>query len=305
MANVTKESFLKNLSQRYGTIRKLDGSLSLYEVGDGAARVYSRYSKIHSKNQAFYGLREEDLRKLEGHAAVICFLWEDQKEPLSIPFSEYEDVFHSTTPAGDGQYKSQIYLKGSGAELYIAGAGRFNVEAYFGWNEIDSLVYPSQYGPIPDFTHSQIQTLLGSIGTIKGYDVWIPHNDRSKLGWASANEFACCDTLPHGYESVGHILQEIDVIWIERGSTHLRALFEVEHSTPIYSGLLRFNDIHLVVPNLHPRYSIVANDARRAAFVRQINRPTFRASGLDDLCTFFEYVDVAKWHIRMKKDEQK
>jgi hypothetical protein len=303
MANLTKADFLKDLSQRYGAIRKLEGSLSLYEIGNGAARIYIRYSKVHSKNQTFYGLRKEDLRQLEGYAAAICFLWDDQEEPLSVPFSEYEEVFQSTTPASDGQYKSQVYLKDAGTELYIAGAGRFNVDAYFGWDGLDSIVNPAQLDLIPDFSHPQIQTLLGSIGTAKGYDIWIPQNDRPKLEWSLASKFTCRDALPYGFESVVHILQEIDVIWIERGSSNLRALFEVEHSTPIYSGLLRFNDIHLVSPGIHPRFSIVANDARRTLFVKQINRPTFRASGLGELCTFLEYVDVARWHNRIKKDE--
>lgn len=126
----------------------------------------------------------------------------------------------------------------------------------------------AQLSPVPDFSHPQIQTLLGSIGTAKGYDIWIPQNDRPKLEWALADKFMCRDTLPYGFESVVHILQEIDVIWIVRGSSSLRALFEVEHSTPIYSGLLRFNDIHLVIPNLRPRFSIVANNARRMLFTK-------------------------------------
>lgn len=94
-------------------------------------------------------------------------------------------------------------------------------------------------------------------------------------------------------------MREVDVIWIRKGSNELRALFEVEHSTPIYSGLLRFNDIHLLAPNLRPRFSIVANDYRRSAFARQLNRPTFRTSGLREICTFLEYVDVLGWHSRI------
>jgi hypothetical protein len=76
MANETKADFLEELSQRYGSIRKLENSLSLYEVGDGGARIYIRYSKVHRRNQTFYGLREEDLKKLEGYPAVVCFLWD-------------------------------------------------------------------------------------------------------------------------------------------------------------------------------------------------------------------------------------
>ena len=108
----------------------MEKSQSLYEMGNGACRIYVRYSKIHGSNSTFYGLRQEDLRLLEGHAAVICFLWEGQCEPLLVPFVDYEDVFRSLSPAGDGQYKVQVYIQGDATELYIAGAGRFNVEAH-------------------------------------------------------------------------------------------------------------------------------------------------------------------------------
>lgn len=300
MANGTKTDFLAALSKRYGSIRKLEKSLSLYEVGEGAARVYIRYSKVHSRNQAFYGLRQEDLQRLEGYPSVVCFLWDGQAEPLLVPFSEYEDVFQSTSPAGDGQYKAMVYPKDDGTELYITGAGRFNVEAHFGWEQLDALIDSVKLGPVPEHSHAQIQTLLGAIGAVKGYDVWIPPNDRARLEWSLTDRFECRDVLPYGFEPVADTLQEVDVIWIERGSSKLRALFEVEHSTPIYSGLLRFNDIHLVAPSLHPRFSIVANDARRVLFVRQINRPTFRLSGLAELCTFFEYANVVGWHNRVK-----
>jgi hypothetical protein len=300
MPNKIKSDFLQNLAQRYGEIHKLQGSLSLYELGDGAARVYIRYSKVHSKNQTFYGLREEDLHQLEGYSSAICFLWDNQEEPLFIPFSEYEAVFQSTTPASDGQYKAQVFLKGAGTEFYVAGAGRFNVDAHFGWDGIQSLVDTTRLSPTAAFSHPQMQTFLGAIGRAKGYDIWIPQNDRSKLEWALTDRFECRDTLPYGYDSVANILQEVDVIWMERGSSNLKALFEVEHSTPIYSGLLRFNDIHLVSPNLRPRFSIVANDARRVLYVKQINRPTFQTSGLGELCTFFEYADVARWHSRIQ-----
>src|SRR5437762_5594131 len=120
MANRVKESFLTQLSKRYGAFRKLDKSLSLYELNDSHVRLYLRYSKVHGRNQTFYGLREEDLRRLEGHPSVICFLWNDQIEPLVIPFSNYEDLFHAVRPATDGQYKAQVYLDASGKELYLA-----------------------------------------------------------------------------------------------------------------------------------------------------------------------------------------
>lgn len=153
-------------------------------------------------------------------------------------------------------------------ELYVAKAGRFNVEGNLGWDALDALINSARLKNLPEFSHTQIQTFLGAIGTTKGYDIWIPTSDRIKLDWSLANQFDCHDLLPYSFEQVKNILQEVDVIWIQRGSGELRALFEVEHSTPIYSGLLRFNDIHLVTPTLRPRFSVVANDTRRSLFVR-------------------------------------
>jgi len=202
------------------------------------------------------------------------------------------------SPADDGQFKVQIYPQAQGTELYIARAGRFNVEAFFGWTAIETLLEANQRDNLPVLSHSQVQTLLGAIGAKKGFQIWVPRVDRGKLDWALAREFEVTDLLPSGLGEIKAIVQEIDVIWMERGSGQVSALFEVEHSTPIYSGLLRFNDVHLVAPTFRPRFSIVSNDVRREAFVRQVNRPTFQRSGLNELCSFLEYANVFGWHKR-------
>ncbi len=302
MPNNTKSAFLEELSKRYGKIYKLENSLSLYDVGEGAARIYIRYSKVHSKGQTFYGLRKNDLQQLEGYPSVVCFLWEGQKEPLFIPYSDYEDIFHSISPASDGQYKVQIYLQEEGNSLYIANAGRFNAEAYWGWQQLHSIIETSQLIKMPLLSHFQVQTLIGSIGMIKGFDIWIPRNDRGRLDWSIADPFECMSSIPQKFYSVEGVLSQIDVIWIDRGASKLRALFEVEHSTPIYSGLLRFNDIHLSIQNTHATYNVVADNERRSVFVNQLNRPTFKISGLDESCTFMEYKNVFSWHKRIYED---
>ena len=91
-------------------------------------------------------------------------------------------------------------------------------------------------------------------------------------------------------------MEEVDVMWVIRGAAAPSALFEIEYSTPIYSGLLRFNDVHLVAPQLKSRYHIVAAEDRRAQFVRLINRPTFRSSGLIEACSFLDYQQLFNWH---------
>ncbi len=299
MANQTKATFLEQLKSRYGKPKQLPGSLSLFEIGDGLSRIYVRYSKVHARNRTFFGLRQDDLKQLEGFNSVICFLWNTQTEPIFIPFTDFEDIFHALTPASDGQYKVQIYPDDE-TELYIANAGRFNIEGFYGWHNLDSLIDKNKITVFPDLSHSQIQTLIGSIGTLKGYDVWIPLIDRNRLDRNLAEKFSCRSDLPARYGKVDNIVREVDVVWMQRGSSDLRAMFEVEYSTPIYSGLLRFNDLHLVEPNLKLKFSIISNDLRRALFLRQINRPTFKISGLSDICNFMEYKDVFSWFNRTK-----
>lgn len=304
MPNLSKPILIDELKRRYGSIRKLDASQSLYEIGEGAGRVYIRYSKLHQGTQGFYGLRKEDLQKLEGLPSVICFLWPGQADPLFIPYADYEEVFHSCTPAKDGQYKVAIYPQIEGTEIVLPKIGRFNIEGNFGYDILDGLLHTAKLRNIPDLTHAQVQTLLGAVGLVKGYDIWIPTKDRCSLDWNLTKSFRCRDELPDVFGTVMSILQEIDVIWLQRGSSELTGLFEVEHSTPIYSGLLRFNDVHLIAPKAVSRFTIVSNDGRRSLFVRQLKRPTFRTSGLSELCTFLEYPDVFGWHNRITGREK-
>ena len=302
MPNLIKLDFVKVLESKYGKLKKLSSSLSLFEIGNGICRVLIRYSKLHPRNQTFYGLRKEDLKQLDGFNSIICFLWDTQTEPLFLPYSEFEDVFAMLHPASDGQIKAQIYPEKDSTELYIANAGRFNVESFIGWNYLNSLIDKNKIITIPDFTHSQIQTLIGSIGIHRGYDIWIPSIDRNKLDWKLTKKFDCIRELADRYSSIINIVREVDVLWMKRGSSEISAMFEVEHSTPIYSGLLRFNDLHLIEPNLKPKFSIVSNDLRRSLFLRQISRPTFKLSGLSELCNFLEYKDVYGWFNRTLKN---
>ena len=281
-----------------GPARKLPRSHSLFDVADGQVRLYVRYSRIHSRRRAFFGLRAEDIRELEGRRSVVCFLWDGQQEPLMLPFCEYEEVFREAGAAPDGQYKVQVFLGEDGAELYIPRAGRFNAEQYFGYTRLEEAIAAGGQPAPPELSHSQVQTLLGSIGASKGYSVWIPANDRGRLDWSLTRKFPCQGSLPEAFLGILNVLSEVDVIWIPPGSSQLRALFEVEHSTPIYSGLLRLNDVHLAAPDLGSKLTVVANMERRSLFVRQLNRPTFRASGLNDSCSFLDYDDVYRWHVR-------
>ena len=290
-----REAFLRELSERAGQLKRLGNSRSLFELGDGQALVYVRYSRVHGKGATFYGLREEDLRELDGRTAFIALLWDGQVEPLLLPLAHFGELFDEAGPAADGQVKAQVYTHDSQpAEFYIARAGRHNVEAYFGWEALLGTLADAR-DEAPALDHSQVQTLLGAIGDARGLDVWVPPNDRQKMDWSLVPRFPFRTTMPPGLDSV---VREIDVVWMARGANTPVSLYEVEHSTPIYSGLLRMNDVHLSLAE-PPRFTIVADDTRRSVFARNLRRPTFQASGLDRLCGFMTNAEVFRWHQRM------
>lgn len=303
MPNLHKANLLHELRLRFGELRKLPESQSLFVIGDDAARINYRYSKLHDARRTFFGLREIDLRRLEGHNSFLCLQLDDGSDPLFIPYSDFEEIFHTSEPASDGQYKVQLFTGEQTKELYIARHGRFNVEGFVGLEPLQRSLNQDRLREYRNLSHCQVQTLLAAIGHRKGYDVWLPDNNIAQMDWSLTDQFNVCRELPSGFEEVAAILAEIDVVWVTAGANRIEALFEVEHSTPIYSGLFRFNDLLLTAPSLS-RFSIVSNDTRRGVFSRQVYRPTFRRSGLSDMVSFLEYPNVFDWHERIVRRSQ-
>jgi len=298
MPNPYKDAVLNELRARFGSLRKLPGSNSLYAIGDDAARVYMRYSKAHAKRRKFFGLRDSDLRQLQGSNSHICFLSNEDAKPVVTPYADFEQVLHRAHLAGDGQYKVQI-LQGSGThELYVPGQGRFNIGGYIGLEGLAESLSGCTAAPAAELGHSQVQTLLADIGHRKGFDIYAPPEDIGGFDWTLAAPFRLRTQVPAGYDCVRSILSGVDIIWIGASRDCIEAMFEVEHSTPIYSGLLRFNDVLLTDPKLC-RFFIVSNDTRRELFARQIARPTFCRSRLNELTSFLHYANVYEWHRRL------
>src|SRR5262249_49366341 len=154
-----------------------------------------------------------------------------------------------------------------------------NVDGYTGFGGIDRALTRDRLRPHLELRHHQVQTLLAAIGQLKGYDIFVPDNNVGSMDWTLCPAFDVLRRLPTGYEQLEAVISEIDVVWVRRGSSRLQALFEVEHSTPIYSGLLRFNDL-LLSHRDNRSFYVVSNITRRDLFARQISRPTFRCSGL-------------------------
>jgi EVE domain len=141
----------------------------------------------------------------------------------------------------------------------------------------------------------KVQALLGRIGATMGFRVWLPANDRNAvLGeWPPGNA-AVVNELPLNYDTTTlDTIERIDVLWL-KGRSIVRA-FEVEHTTAIYSGLLRMADLISLQPNMEIKLHIVAPDARRSKVLHEIKRPVFsllEGRPLAKTCTYLSYDSV-------------
>jgi len=130
------------------------------------------------------------------------------------------------------------------------------------------------------------------IGEQMGMSVWIPKADRNAVlrEWR-ADDRTLLDRLPLNYDDTTlRTIEQIDVLWLRRRSI-VRA-FEVEHTTSVYSGILRMADLLALQPNMDIKLHIVAPESKRDKVFQEIRRPVFSLldrGPLAESCTYLSY----------------
>jgi predicted RNA-binding protein len=141
----------------------------------------------------------------------------------------------------------------------------------------------------------KIQALLADIGSRMGLQIWIPKSDRAAVltEWRGDHP-PVLERLPLNYDDATlRTIERIEVLWL-RGRAIKRA-FEVEHTTSIYSGILRMADLLALQPNMDIRLHIVAPVVRRERVFQELRRPVFSLldrGPLAESCTFLSYDSV-------------
>lgn len=144
----------------------------------------------------------------------------------------------------------------------------------------------------------QIQAKIAQIGALLGFKIWLPRGDKARVLSLCSDELkqSILKDLPLSYdESTFQTIEQIDVIWLQ-GRSIARA-FEIEHTTAVYSGLLRMADLLALQQNINISLHIVAPDERREKVFQEIKRPTFSLLGggpLYEKCTFLSYNSIEK-----------
>ena len=129
-----------------------------------------------------------------------------------------------------------------------------------------------------DRTHTEIQGWLRDLGLALGYTVWIASNDRSRTYNDGRLSHGCLERLPDALaqSSAADAIRLIDILWLDGSKSKVMAAFEVEHTTSIYSGIVRMLDLALSGDTQASEgLYLVAPDNREAEVLQQLRRPAF------------------------------
>jgi len=147
--------------------------------------------------------------------------------------------------------------------------------------------------------HTIMQWKLIRLGRKASSKVWIPRNDQPKI--IKEYKFNDFETkFTSGIDIPSKYVENIDVIW--KDEFRIDAAFEVEHSTSIYSGLLRFSDLSIIAPNSNYPFFIVAPQSKRNRLLAQLNRPTFRKIGFEKKVRYLSYEIINEIDDFFKRD---
>lgn len=143
---------------------------------------------------------------------------------------------------------------------------------------------------IIEFNHSYYQGLILIIGNLKGFETFIPNQDKNKkfINKKSLAEIKTLAELPKF--SYGHFIQRsstIDVIWFNERKMPF-SFFEVEHSTNIQNSLLKFNDLQ----DFNSKMYIVADSHRQKEYGAKIKYSSFK--DINKRIEFLSYESLTK-----------
>jgi type II restriction enzyme len=128
-------------------------------------------------------------------------------------------------------------------------------------------------------SHTEVQGWLRDLGRALGFDVWIAANDTNRALPGGRLGDGCLEALPTAITTApgSDAIRLIDVIWLHHATAQVVAAFEVEHTTSIYSGIVRLLDLALGAPEQAVKgLFLVAPDDREEEVREQLRRPAFR-----------------------------
>ena len=130
-------------------------------------------------------------------------------------------------------------------------------------------------------THTQMQVALVELGNAMNLNSWIAKNDQSiTVGDQKISDLPSVikdltDVEILYNKDIKNNANLIDCIWFSRDHRYIPAVFEVEHSTGVTSGLTRMSKFYESIPSLRTDFVVVAPNLLRNKVVTEINQDVF------------------------------
>jgi hypothetical protein len=144
------------------------------------------------------------------------------------------------------------------------------------------------------FTHSYYQGLVVEIGNMKGFQTYVPPQDKNQVFLEKPlKELTTLDKIyDFTYPEILRRATTVDVIWFnERKLPH--SFFEVEHSTDIQNSLTKFFELQ----DYFAQFCIIAPESRKNQFEDIMNRTLFKP--IRKRIGFVDYESIAMQHSKM------
>ncbi|TKJ18831.1 MAG: hypothetical protein CEE43_17015 [Promethearchaeota archaeon Loki_b32] len=175
-------------------------------------------------------------------------------------------------------------------------------EIEFEKNKIISEVIEEKIEKAPT-EHTEIQWRLIHLGNKSNFDVWVPSADQSKeFDGKKFRDFV----IKEFQETIDVPLyiKNIDTVW--KLGHSIKSAFEIEHSTSVYSGILRLSDLRTLTPNSTYPFFIVADRKRKNKVFTELRRPTFSNNylALDRIIKFLSYDSVRELDHNFKGNKE-
>ncbi len=157
-------------------------------------------------------------------------------------------------------------------------------------------LFPDERAPEKEreYSHYFFQGLVVEIGNLKGFQTFIPSQDKNKpFAQQKLGEVTTLSKLyEFTYSEVLRKAQTIDVTWFN-SRNYPNAFFEIEHSTDIYNSLLKFVEFQ----DFRIFFYIVADNLRRSEFENKISQSAF--APIKPFVKFWDYDAVSELHSKI------
>lgn len=154
-------------------------------------------------------------------------------------------------------------------------------------NKLD--ICESDKKSVEKFTHGYIQGIISEIGNLKGYNTYVPPQDKNRMFL----ERKLCDVVSvpklfdFTYAEILKYAKTVDVVWFNERKLP-NAFYEVEHTTDMKNSLNKFYELQ----DFRAKFYIVAPKERERQYVDAISSSIY--SKIKNFVAFVSYDTLIK-----------